>query len=108
MIQKINNEYKNMKLKEALQILNQITNEESIEINKKYDADDLSLALETCYHSNRKKIIKQTIEKILDVHTLHGGILLMKAMMLLDDSRDQDAIHLLTLVPTYQRRTQFN
>ena len=89
-----------MTLKEAIKILNLVLNEDWVEINKKYDADDLSNALETCYHSKQKKIITQTIDKIIDVHTLHGGILLMKAMMLIDESRDQDAIHLLTLVPS--------
>ena len=96
-----------MKLKEAVQILNQVANEEWVIINKKYNADDLSQALETCYHSNLNKIIKQTIDKIIDVHTLHGGILLMKAMMLIDDSRDQDAIHLLTLVPSDDKEFLF-
>lgn len=88
-----------MTLKQAVEILNYVSKEDWEKINQIYNVNDLSNALEVCYNGKRKKIISKTIDKIIDVYTLNGTILLTKAMMLIDESREQDAIHLLTLVP---------
>lgn len=96
-----------MNLAEATQILNYVDKKTWNEINQLYSIDDISDALEICYNSRRKKIVLKTIDKVISEYTLHGSVLLIKAMLLIDETRFQDAIHLLTLVPSDDKEFLF-
>ena len=96
-----------MKLTEATQILTNVDNKTWEELEELYSIDYISNALEICYNSKRKKIVTQTIDKIISRYTLHGSFLLIKAMLLIDESRFQDAINLLTLVPSDDKEFLF-
>ena len=96
-----------MKLTEATQILTNVDNKTWEELEELYSIDYISNALEICYNSKRKKIVTKTIDKIISRYTLHGSVLLIKAMLLIDESRFQDAINLLTLVPSDDKEFLF-
>ena len=84
---------------EAITILNWVNKNPITDISNNYNVLELHEALQLCYVGNQKKLVRDTIDKIIEIHTIDGRIIQMKALMLIDDQKYNDAINLLSLVP---------
>lgn len=87
-----------MELDEATAILKDLQNKSISEIAKKYSENELADALNICYSKDRS-LVNESIDKAIEVYTLCGRILTIKALLLLSEKREQDALNLLSLVP---------
>lgn len=87
-----------MEIEEARKILIQVIEWENEKIIKRYDAEELGYALDICFAASEQEVVTNVIDKIVDIYPLHGRIIRIKALMLAKEKRDQDAIHLLSMV----------
>ena len=88
-----------MEVGEINEFLSFISENDENAIKIKYDADELGYALDAACVNGKRSEVKGLIDKAINCYPTHGRIIRVKALMLLEDKRNQDAINLLSLVP---------
>lgn len=88
-----------MELEKAKQIIEEVCKLTEIEVKTKFQVDDIGLALDVCFASRESQLIEKSIDKVISIFPLNGRIIIIKALILANSQRSQDAILLLSLCP---------
>jgi tetratricopeptide (TPR) repeat protein len=85
---------------QAENLLKQLETVDEGTLREKMDPSDLGLALDLCFVRGNKQVVADMIDKVINVYPLDGRILRVKALLLAKEGKSQDAIYLLSMVPS--------
>lgn len=87
-----------MEIEDATVILSFVLQQNEPNIKKTYDVEQIGLALDVAFVNGSKDLVKSVVDKVVNMYPSYGRILRIKAILLAENDRAQDAIYLLSLV----------